>query len=71
MPGIQDKPFKQGLEIVGGDPKRAYQMGKALSEAFKTGAKQEMEDVDVGDERTHYDENGSAAKQRTDDNIPY
>lgn len=72
MPGVQDKPFKQGLEIVGGDPKRAYQLGKGLSEAFQSGAKQEMEDTDTGEERTHYEEAGNSTGQRkVDDNIPY
>lgn len=67
MPGFQDKPAREGLKVVGGDPNRAYMMGKSLAAAFATGKVQEApEDVDTGEDR-----GGDPDEGRRDDNIPY
>lgn len=63
IPGYRNKPHKHGLELVGGDYKNAYKLGKALDAAFETGTKKEAE------EEIHYSSGGQSTK--TDDEIPF
>jgi hypothetical protein len=68
MIGFQDKPYREGLKVVGGDPNRAYMLGKSLAAAFASGKVTEApEDEDTGEDRGSYPED----QQRRDDNIPY
>ena len=71
IPGFQDKPHKVGLEVIGGDPNRAYVMGRALAQAFESGAKREMEEDHDADIGAGTGEETTASNGRVDDNIPY
>lgn len=59
------KPHKKGLELVGGDAKRAYLLGRALETAFETGkVREEMETEPV-------DGNAPVGHGKMDDEIPF
>jgi hypothetical protein len=65
IPG-HGKPYQIGLDIVGGDYRSAYRLGKKLEEAFDTGAKREApEDMDVDAETA------APADEPMKDEVPY
>jgi hypothetical protein len=65
LSGFPEKPHREGLKIVGNDPNRAYMMGQALAEAFRSGRKMEApEDAGI-DEADRADAAGDP------DKIPY
>jgi hypothetical protein len=63
MPGY-NKPYEEGLKLVGGDAKRAYALGRALEKAFE---KREMREAQ--EEQGEYE--GGDEKQDMKDEIPF
>jgi hypothetical protein len=66
IPGYR-KPYEEGLKLVGGDYRRAYQLGKELDAAFETGQKRE-------DEEEYAEEVAGTANEtnsKVDDEIPF
>lgn len=60
IPGY-DRPYKEGLALIGNDYKRAYQMGQALEKAF------EKQEVREAPEEIH----DTVTNEAVDDEIPF